>query len=133
VTTRRTDYDRVARAIVDVARRAPSVDNTQPWTWCPDRADLGLRADLARALPASDPDGRLLTISCGAALHYARTAAEAMGWDTRVDLLPCPGDPGLLASPTGPRARSSRGAGRPRLVEATPHRASSVHRPTTAG
>jgi nitroreductase len=97
VTTRRTDYDRVARAIVDIARRAPSVDNTQPWTWCPDRADLGLRADLARALPASDPDGRLLTISCGAALHYARTAAEAMGWDTRVDLLPCPGDPGLLA------------------------------------
>jgi hypothetical protein len=77
VTTRRTDYDRVARAIVDIARRAPSVDNTQPWTWCPDRADLGLRADLARALPASDPDGRLLTISCGAALHYARTTAES--------------------------------------------------------
>ena len=62
VTPRRTDYDRVARAIVDVARRAPSVDNTQPWTWCPDRADLELlaKAGCDYALVASAlHDGRL--------------------------------------------------------------------------
>lgn len=97
MATRRTDYQKVARTIIDVARRAPSVCNTQPWTWSTDGADLELRADPARRLTGSDPEGRLLTVSCGAALHYATTAATAMGWDTRVDLLPRPEEPDLLA------------------------------------
>lgn len=97
MATRRTEYERVARTIIDIARRAPSVGNTQPWAWCADGADLELRSDPARRLRGSDPEGRLLTISCGAALHYANTAAGAMGWDTRVDLLPRPDDPDLLA------------------------------------
>jgi hypothetical protein len=32
----------------------------------------------------SDPDGRLATMSCGAALHHARAAMAAHGWQITV-------------------------------------------------
>jgi nitroreductase len=89
--------ERVARAIVEVARWAPSVHNTQPWTWRMRHHDLELRADRSRQLEVSDPQGRNLTISCGAALHYTVTAAQALGWDTDVELIPASGDPDLMA------------------------------------
>jgi nitroreductase len=82
---------------------APSVHNTQPWRWrvLPDR--LELRAERARQLRASDADGRMLTISCGAALHHARAALAAEGWTVDVARLPDPDDGDLLAVllPTG--------------------------------
>lgn len=76
---------------------APSVHNTQPWHWRvrPDR--LELRAARDRQLPATDPDGRLLMLSCGAALHHARIALAAQGWTAQVDRLPDADDPDLLA------------------------------------
>ena len=76
--------------IVDLARRAPSVHNTQPWSWQVEGDTLSLWADRSRALPVADPDGRNLLISCGAALHHALVAAEALGWHWRVDHLPDP-------------------------------------------
>ena len=44
------------RRVVELACRAPSVHNTQPWAWRigPDRIEL--YADWSRQLPASDPD-----------------------------------------------------------------------------
>ena len=79
------------------AGRAPSVHNTQPWRWrvLPDRMEL--HADRSRQLGVSDPDGRLLMISCGAALHHARVALAAEGWRPVVTRHPRPGDPNLLA------------------------------------
>ncbi|WP_433131029.1 Acg family FMN-binding oxidoreductase [Micromonospora sp. CA-240977] len=79
------------------AGHAPSVHNTQPWRWrvLPDALELRSVAD--RQLAASDPDGRLLAISCGAALHHARLALTAEGWRTAVQRLPDPGDSELLA------------------------------------
>ncbi|BCJ75825.1 NAD(P)H nitroreductase [Catellatospora sp. IY07-71] len=68
----------------EVGGRAPSVHNTQPWRWYTSRTGLELRADRSRQLPAADPDGRLLTISCGAALHHARLALSAAGWVPQV-------------------------------------------------
>ncbi|WP_232534112.1 hypothetical protein [Plantactinospora sp. KBS50] len=90
----------------DAARQAlhaPSVFNTQPWRWRVDRTGgsddgvLELRADLARALPVTDPDRRLLMISCGAALHHARVALAAAGYQAEVARFPEPADPELLA------------------------------------
>jgi len=77
---------------------APSVSNTQPWRWrvLPDRLDL--LADRRRQLGVTDPQARLLTLSCGAALHHARTGLAAAGWTTETHRLPDPADPDLLAS-----------------------------------
>jgi hypothetical protein len=45
----------------------------------------------------ADPDGRLLAISCGAALHHARLALAAEGWQPVIEPLPTPNDPDHLA------------------------------------
>ncbi|MFC7545726.1 Acg family FMN-binding oxidoreductase [Plantactinospora sp. GCM10030261] len=86
-----------------VAGHAPSVHNTQPWRWrvLPDR--LELLAVRERQLAAIDPDAHLLAVSCGTALHHAVVALRAEGWTVRVDRVPDPADPDLLAVvvPTG--------------------------------
>ncbi|MFI5960083.1 Acg family FMN-binding oxidoreductase [Cryptosporangium sp. NPDC051539] len=93
---------RPMQAILDVAAaaalRAPSVLNTQPWHWTAHERSLDLRADPHRQLTGLDPEGRMLTISCGAALDYALIALRTEGYPARVELLPDPNDPELLAS-----------------------------------
>src|SRR5512139_2343650 len=76
---------------------APSVHNTQPWRWRVSAAGLDLYADRSRQLQIADPVGRLLTLSCGAALHHARAALAAEGWATQVTRLPDPAEPDHLA------------------------------------
>jgi nitroreductase len=89
-----------AQALVDAAhraQRAPSILNTQPWRWRV-RADvLELFGDRGRQVSSIDPEGRLLTLSCGAALHHARAALAATGHDSVVDRFPDPTDTDLLA------------------------------------
>jgi len=86
------------RFLVTYAVLAPSGHNTQPWIFAPGgEAMLELRADTTRALPVVDPDGRALTISCGAALANLRLAAAALGEAVAVETLPDPADPRLLA------------------------------------
>ncbi|MEV0152491.1 nitroreductase family protein [Micromonospora sp. NPDC050686] len=82
---------------------APSVHNTQPWRWrvLPDSLELRMVRD--RQLAATDPEGRLLALSCGAALHHARVALAAEGWVPVVERLPDAGDPELLARLTSLR------------------------------
>ncbi|MFY1701193.1 Acg family FMN-binding oxidoreductase [Micromonospora sp. WMMA1923] len=99
-----------------MAGHAPSVHNTQPWRWrvLPDA--LELRTASQRRLAATDPEGRLLALSCGAALHHARVALRAEGWTSVVQRNPDPADPELLARLTDLR----RGAADPpamRLVQ----------------
>ncbi len=86
----------VGRHVVEFALRAPSVHNTQPWSWRVRGLELDLYADRDRQLPLADPTGRNLTVSCGAALHYAVAGAAAAGWSAQVDLLP-DDDPDHLA------------------------------------
>ncbi|WP_033337569.1 Acg family FMN-binding oxidoreductase [Catenuloplanes japonicus] len=74
---------------------APSVHNTQPWRWRVSADTLELRAVPERKLLSIDPSGRLLTVSCGAALHHAVVALAALGHTAVVDR--CPGEPHLLA------------------------------------
>ena len=69
----------------DAARYAPSVHNTQPWRWVVSADRLDLYAAGERQLQALDPEGRLLLLSCGAALHHARLALDADGWQHHVD------------------------------------------------
>jgi nitroreductase len=77
--------------------RAPSVFNTQPWTWRVDGHTMELHADPTRRLEVTDAEGRLLLISCGTLLHHARVALAAAGWSADVERLPDARQPGLLA------------------------------------
>ncbi|HEX8868100.1 MAG TPA: NAD(P)H nitroreductase, partial [Lentzea sp.] len=59
---------------------------------------LHLYADRTRGLPAIDPLGADLIISCGAALHHLRVGLAALGWRTVVHRLPNPAQPDHLAA-----------------------------------
>lgn len=86
------------RTALTLAARAPSVHNTQPWRWRVDADGLHLRADAARQLPNTDPEGRDLILSCGTALHHCVVAFAAVGWRSRVTRLPNGADPDHLAT-----------------------------------
>lgn len=82
----KTHHDVLAVAARE-ALAAPSVLNTQPWRWRIDADALELRPDWDRQLTVADPEGRLLVLSCGAALHHARVTITALGWDAHVQRL----------------------------------------------
>ncbi|WP_280358480.1 Acg family FMN-binding oxidoreductase [Nocardia otitidiscaviarum] len=83
------DHETIVAAL-ELATRAPSVHNTQPWLWRFDGDRLVLTADADRLLPTTDPLGRQLVISCGAALDHARTAFAEFGWHTDIARVPDP-------------------------------------------
>src|SRR6266498_2638474 len=76
---------------------APSVHNTQPWWFRVAGPALELHADPQRGLPAADPSGREMFISCGAALFGLRLAVRGLGCHPAMQLLPDPEQPDLLA------------------------------------
>ncbi|WP_405093868.1 nitroreductase [Micromonospora sp. NBC_01392] len=120
----RTEQNPTVRVLEAAARQslhAPSVFNTQPWRWRVTADALELRTDPDRQLAHTDPDGRLLVLSCGAALHHARVSLAAAGWTVDVERLPDRADPTLLARlrTTGPTALDVPAG---RLVDAIPRR-----------
>lgn len=116
----------VSRALVRAALaalQAPSVLNTQPWRWHVEHDRAVLSADPGRRLMVLDPDGRLLVMSCGAALHHACVALAAAGADFEVTPLPAGDGPDAMA------VVRYRGSGQPsaraqRLRDAIPARRS---------
>jgi nitroreductase len=98
----------------DAALAAPSIHNTQPWRWLVHDDMLQLYAQRERQLHELDPDGHMLLISCGTALHHACVALAAEGWDYEVER-PA-GDPLATIRPTG---QHSPDAGAMRHFQAT--------------
>lgn len=76
------------RLYAAAARTAPSKHNSQPWRFRIAGGALQLLADRSRLLPATDPDGRELLVSCGAAVHAAVVAAAGLGIRLEVARLP---------------------------------------------
>lgn len=81
--TATTPDHRTVFAAVELANRAPSVRDAQPWRWLVGNRSVHLMADHARRLSATD-----LLLSCGAALHHLRVAFAALGWETVVHRIP---------------------------------------------
>ena len=107
------------RHAVELAGRAPSVHNTQPWRFVATEDSLELIADDRCWLRVADPDQRDLVVSCGAALHHLRVALAASDIAAHVRRLPDPARPELLAS-VGLGAGPDRVD--PTLVEQIPRR-----------
>lgn len=98
--THATDAQTLSHALVEAATAAgyaPSIHNTQPWRWRQIGKVLDLHLDRSRVLHITDPDTRLATLSCGAALHHARVTLAAQGWRVTVARLPDHADPDHLA------------------------------------
>ncbi len=90
--------DEIARFVTEAVIHAPSVSDTAPWWFSTTESDISVRSDLERKLAVADPDGRELTISCGAAVFTARVALRYLGLLPKVSVLPEPGVPNLIAS-----------------------------------
>ncbi|MEV4087752.1 nitroreductase family protein, partial [Nonomuraea fuscirosea] len=73
-SARQHTLESAMEAAVEAARWAPSVHNTQPWTFSVSGEEISLKADTDRKLRVGDASGRELSISCGAALFTLRTA-----------------------------------------------------------
>lgn len=74
--------------LLNYAVLAPSILNTQPWRFSIAEDRVKIFADWGRALPVTDPQGRELTISCGAALLNLRVAMRAFGCGCNVKIYP---------------------------------------------
>jgi hypothetical protein len=109
------DSVRALEYAVDRALRAPSVHNTQPWTFILDGDVLHVRADRSRQLNAVDPRGRELVQSVGAAMLNLRVGLAARNWAADITRLPDRDDPDLIAV-----VRPVRGIAEPDLADLDP-------------
>lgn len=91
------DMDAALTAAATLAVHAPSIHNTQPWRWRLTGDTLDLFLNRSRLLEVADPDGRLATLSCGAALHHARVSLAAQGRHAALARTPDPATPDCLA------------------------------------
>jgi nitroreductase len=87
----------VIKDAVQIACRAPSLHNSQPWQWVFNRGQLRLFLDPSRVMD-TDHSAREALISCGAALDHLRVAMAAAGWQSHIDRFPEPNSANHLAS-----------------------------------
>ena len=88
----------ILKAAVQLACRAPSLHNSQPWQWVAEGAGLRLYVDPSRILSSTDKTGREAYISCGAVLDHLCVAMAAAGWTANVHRFPDPKNLDHLAS-----------------------------------
>ena len=74
-------------AIVAAATRAPSGDNTQPWRFDVNAAELciDVRLDPSRDLSPMNSGQRMSLIACGAAIENALSVAREQCWQSRLE------------------------------------------------
>ena len=111
---------RNARYLIATAARAPSVHNSQPWQFQVTAQAVELWSDPRRKL-RTDPIGREMLISCGAALFGLRLAVRSLGYQPAVELLPDPAQLRLLARVTIGDALPMNALER-QMLAAVPHR-----------
>lgn len=88
----------VIKAALELAVRAPSLHNSQPWRWVADGGVLELFADRTQIGRSTDSTGREVLISCGAVLDHLRVAMAAAGWEATIERFPNPNNHDHLAT-----------------------------------
>lgn len=83
--------------IAAIAGRAPSLHNSQPWSFRAGTFSVDVLADRTRQLRHADATGRQLHISCGAALYGVRLGMRALGYLPAAELFPDPAWPDIVA------------------------------------
>lgn len=73
---------------LQLACRAPSLHNSQPWRWVLTEHTVELFADPERLVRSTDDTGREALLSCGAVLDHFRVAMAAAGWDSGITRFP---------------------------------------------
>jgi nitroreductase len=96
--TQATVDTQVIESAVELACRAPSLHNSQPWRWVVGDAVVDLFFDPHRIVASTDSSGRQAIISCGVVLDHFRDAMLAAGWTVNVDEFPNPNNLDHLAS-----------------------------------
>ncbi|MCV7031080.1 Acg family FMN-binding oxidoreductase [Mycobacterium sherrisii] len=89
---------RAITTAIELACRAPSLHNSQPWHWIAESGSVALFVDRNQNIPATDKSGREAVISCGAALDHFRIAMAAAGWSANVETFPNPNNLDHLAT-----------------------------------
>lgn len=124
--TAKTDHDVLdlrehADELVDVARRAPSLHNAQPWAFRVDRDHVDVLLDRGRLLPVADPRSRQAHLGLGAAIFLLRLALSNLDRAVLVSSWPDRRQPDLVARlvDTGRRTATDRER---RLLAAVPAR-----------
>lgn len=123
------DLARQAAYLIEVAARAPSLHNTQPWRFEVGERAIELYADARRQL-LEDPAGREMLISCGAALYGLRLGVRSLGYQPEIDPLGHRPEASTSSGRARPRplARVRLGRAAPmtpderKLLQAVPHR-----------
>jgi nitroreductase len=110
--------ERTVCSALELAARAPSAHNSQPWVWRYNDRTVRLYADFGRRLPGTDANGRDLILSCGAALHHLRVALAASGIAASIRRMPDVNAPEHLASLYLSPHRASRRAAKAQVREA---------------
>jgi len=118
-----------AAYLIELAARAPSLHNTQPWRFEVGERAIELYADARRQL-REDPAGREMLISCGAALFGLRLGIRSLGYQPELDPLGYRPEGRSVPPPARPRplARVRVGRADPvtpeerTLLQAVPHR-----------
>ena len=110
----------LGQAVLTALRAAPLLDGG-PWHW---RLHDGVAELWTDRIQPSGPADPLPVATCGAALQQSRIALAAAGWESTVDRLPDPRQPGLVAllRGGGPRRATSTDAQTYRAVLAGPAR-----------
>jgi hypothetical protein len=97
MTTTMVNIEVITKA-VELACRAPSIHNSQPWRWVASTTVVDLLADTNRIVRSHDSSGREAIMSCGAALDHFRVAMAAAGWNSNIEQFPNPNKLDHLAS-----------------------------------
>ena len=95
--------DRDLRYAAEAGIRAPSLHNSQPWSFRLRDGGIEVLADTSRQLPVADSGGWAVRIACGAAVFNARLALAVSGVPAQVMLRPPGADPVIARLTPGPQ------------------------------
>lgn len=88
MTTLNGSLEEQIRSVVNIAVRAPSTHNSQPWKFSTEDNTLSVFVDESVRMPKSDPEGRYKFISIGYLLHHLQVVGNYYGVLENITITP---------------------------------------------